>query len=31
VIDLIDGDRPSWEGEPLEVLARRGELAAYRP
>ena len=29
VINLIDGDQTSWEGEPLEVLARRGELMAY--
>ena len=29
VIDLIDGDQTSWEGAPLETLARRGELMAY--
>lgn len=29
VINLIDGDQTSWEGEPLEILARRGELMAY--
>jgi len=30
VLDLIDGDRCSWEGGPLEQLSRRGELAAWR-
>lgn len=30
VIDDIAGDATSWEGGPLEVLARRGELMAYR-
>ena len=29
VIDLIDGDDSSWEGEPLNKLASSGELAAY--
>jgi glucose-1-phosphate cytidylyltransferase len=29
VIDLIDGDHTVWEGEPLERLARQGQLAAY--
>jgi glucose-1-phosphate cytidylyltransferase len=30
VIDRIDGDFTSWEVEPLEGLARDGELRAYR-
>jgi glucose-1-phosphate cytidylyltransferase len=30
VIDRIEGDGTSWEAEPLEVLARDKELAAYR-
>jgi len=29
VIDYIDGDATLWEQEPLETLARKGELAAY--
>lgn len=29
VIDLIDGDTTTWEREPLEALASRGELAAF--
>jgi glucose-1-phosphate cytidylyltransferase len=29
VIDYIDGDRTVWEGEPLERLAREGQLSAY--
>ena len=29
-IDLIDGDGTTWEREPLERLARSGNLAAYR-
>jgi glucose-1-phosphate cytidylyltransferase len=29
VLDLIDGDETVWEREPLEHLAREGELAAY--
>lgn len=29
VIDLIDGDDTTWEREPLEILASRGELAAF--
>ncbi len=28
-IDLIDGDETIWEGEPMERLARQGELSAY--
>jgi glucose-1-phosphate cytidylyltransferase len=28
-IDLIEGDRSSWEGEPLSRLASMGELCAY--
>jgi glucose-1-phosphate cytidylyltransferase len=30
VIDLIAGDETHWEREPLEHLAREGELMAYR-
>jgi glucose-1-phosphate cytidylyltransferase len=30
VLDLIEGDRTLWEKEPLERLAARGELAAFR-
>lgn len=30
VIDHIDGDATVWEREPLERLARAGQLAAYR-
>jgi glucose-1-phosphate cytidylyltransferase len=30
VIDLIDGDQTSWEGEPLERLAAVGELMAWQ-
>lgn len=30
VLDLIPGDTTLWEREPLETLAARGELAAYR-
>ncbi len=29
VIDRIDGDATTWEAEPLEGLARDGQLAAY--
>lgn len=29
VIDLIDGDMTTWEAEPLEALANKGQLAAY--
>lgn len=29
VIDYIDGDQTVWEREPLERLAREGQLAAY--
>jgi glucose-1-phosphate cytidylyltransferase len=29
VLDYIDGDSTIWEGEPLERLAREGQLAAY--
>jgi len=29
VIDLIDGDDTTWEREPLEMLASRGDLAAF--
>jgi len=30
VIDLIAGDPTSWEAEPMEQLARAGELMAFR-
>jgi glucose-1-phosphate cytidylyltransferase len=30
VLDLIDGPETTWEAEPLESLARDGELMAYR-
>jgi glucose-1-phosphate cytidylyltransferase len=30
VIGLIAGDQTPWEAEPLETLAARGELMAYR-
>ena len=30
VIDLIDGPSTTWEREPLEDLARSGQLVAYR-
>jgi glucose-1-phosphate cytidylyltransferase len=30
VIELIDGDSTSWEGEPLETLAAKGELQAFQ-
>jgi glucose-1-phosphate cytidylyltransferase len=30
VIDYIDGDETLWEKEPLERLARDGQLSAYR-
>lgn len=29
VIDLISGDQCTWEREPLEILAEKGQLAAY--
>jgi glucose-1-phosphate cytidylyltransferase len=29
-IDFIDGDATVWEREPMERLAREGQLAAYR-
>lgn len=29
VLDLIEGDRTSWEGEPLLQLAQMGEIMAY--
>ena len=28
-INLIEGDESSWEGEPLTLLASKGELMAY--
>ncbi len=30
VMDFIDGDATSWEKAPLERLAEKGQLAAYR-
>ena len=30
VLDLLDRDDCVWEREPLEILAERGELAAYQ-
>jgi glucose-1-phosphate cytidylyltransferase len=30
VFDFIDGDRTTWEREPMERLAHQGQLAAYR-
>lgn len=30
VVRLIEGDDVIWEGAPLETLARRGDLMAYR-
>jgi glucose-1-phosphate cytidylyltransferase len=30
VLDLIEGDQTYWEGEPLNGLAERGQLAAWR-
>jgi glucose-1-phosphate cytidylyltransferase len=30
VIDYIEGDLTTWEQEPMECLAKDGELAAYR-
>jgi glucose-1-phosphate cytidylyltransferase len=29
VIDFIDGDQTSWEGEPLTRLAKQGEIMAF--
>lgn len=29
VFDLIDGDQTTWEQEPLETLAARGQLGAF--
>jgi len=30
VLDFIDGDDASWQAEPMERLARQGQLVAYR-
>ena len=30
VIDYIDGDRVTWEQEPMQRLAAEGQLAAYK-
>lgn len=29
-VDYVDGDATSWEREPMERLAREGQLSAYR-
>ena len=29
VLELIEGDRTSWENDPLVQLAQRGELMAF--
>jgi glucose-1-phosphate cytidylyltransferase len=29
VIDFIDGDQTSWEGRPLETIARTGQLESF--
>jgi glucose-1-phosphate cytidylyltransferase len=29
VLDLIEGDKTIWEREPLESLAKSGQLSAY--
>jgi glucose-1-phosphate cytidylyltransferase len=29
VIDYIDGDETVWEKEPMEKLARKGQLSTY--
>lgn len=29
VLDLIEGDQTSWESEPLNILAKEGQLSAY--
>lgn len=30
VLDYIDGDETIWEREPMETLAKEGQMAAYR-
>ena len=30
VIELIEGDGTSWEGQPMEKLAASGQLAAFK-
>lgn len=30
VFDLLEGDKTIWEREPMEALAREGQMAAYR-
>ena len=30
VIDLIDGDDSTWEKEPMETLAKKGEMSAFK-
>lgn len=30
VLDYVEGDETVWESEPMEELAREGELSAYR-
>ena len=29
VIDLIDGDKSTWEDKPLKTLAEKDQLSAY--
>ncbi len=29
VLDYIEGDKTSWEGAPLETIAKQGQLAAF--
>jgi glucose-1-phosphate cytidylyltransferase len=29
VIDLIEGDKTSWEGRPLEIIARKDQLESF--
>ncbi len=29
VLDLIEGDQTTWEAEPLNILAKEGQLSAY--
>ena len=30
IFNIIEGDQTSWEGEPLEKLAEKGQLAAFK-
>jgi glucose-1-phosphate cytidylyltransferase len=29
VIDLIEGDKTTWEREPMELLAKQGQMQAF--